>query len=75
MNYVFHFRIFSIVERFRQVHLSGIGKDALFRQESQGWFFCLEPGLFFLGVGPEKPEAYREGDRIKLTMEKIYAVP
>ncbi len=73
MNYVFNFYIFSIIERFRQVHVSGIGKDALFRQESLGWFFCLEPGMFFIGVGSEKPTDYREGDRITLTMEKLNA--
>ncbi len=72
MNYVFTFRIFSIVERFKQVHVSGAGKDALFRQESLGWFICLEPGFYMLGIGPEKPE-FREGDQIKLTMEKINA--
>lgn len=68
MNLVLRFKIFSIVERFRPVHISGIGKEAIFRQESLGWYVCLEPGFFLFSVG-EKPANFKEGMAVKLTME------
>ena len=74
MKISYTFSIFSIIERFKHVHVTGTGKEAAFRQESQGWFFIIEPGFVMIFVGDEKPEGFKEGDKIKLTMEPANAV-
>lgn len=61
----------AIAERFSPKHVSGVGKEATFLEQSSGWFLHLD-GLDPIWVGKTEPKSIKVGDRVKLTIEKEF---
>lgn len=59
--------ITKIEERTRKVHVQGVGKDAVFRDEPTGWYITLESGTT---LGVASAEGFVEGDKVKLALYK-----
>jgi hypothetical protein len=68
MNLSYTFAIERVEERFKKVHVSGIGKEAMFRDESTGWWIVLR-GNISLYIGKDSA-GYKSGDIVKLTVSK-----
>jgi len=62
-------RVLSVEEKFRDVHISGTGPEAVMGKESLGWFVRISESSA-IRVGTEKP-GLQPGDTVKLTMEKV----
>lgn len=71
MRYVINSKVLSVEESFTPAYVigSGIGKDAKFVNQSQGWFIFLEGSYEALYLGKEKP-GIEPGDVVKITLEK-----
>lgn len=61
-------KVLKVEERFRKRWVSGAGPDAVFREESLGWFVVADGGT--MSVGPEEPE-FMAGDVVRLSIGKI----
>lgn len=62
-------RVKCVEERFKKIHTGGVGKEATFRDESQGWWLVTESGpSLYLGVDAG---GFKEGDTIKLSISKV----
>jgi hypothetical protein len=59
----------SVTERFDTKWVCGLGKEAIFRKESMGWYIRLEDSWEALFVGYEEPNI-TAGDRVKITITK-----
>jgi hypothetical protein len=62
-------RVTKVEERFTSVHVSGIGKEAVFRSKSIGWWITLSSGVS-LYVG-EDSAGFKERDKVKLTLGRM----
>jgi len=69
VRYVTHSVVRGVDERFTQEWIVGVGKEAVFRQRSLGWFLYLGGSFEAIYVGAEKPE-FNVGDQVKITFEK-----
>jgi hypothetical protein len=59
--------VLKIEERHRRQHQSGIGEDAVFTEESDGWWVVLT-GNIAIRLGHGEPRL-KAGQRITLTLE------
>jgi len=57
----------GVEERFRTVHISGYGEQAVTAQVSTGWWLLLDNKLA-LHLGADKP-LYQIGDKLKWSLE------
>jgi len=69
---VFFSKVVSVERHEKQIYVGGFGQDAKFIGENKGYFLLLEGSYEALHIGFEMP-AFRVGDRIKITMEKVNA--
>ena len=76
MNFTILTRVARIDERFKTVHVSGVGPDAIMREVSLGWFVQFERSQEALFCGAEKP-SIEVGDEyeIKLINRSCNALP
>jgi hypothetical protein len=56
MIYKTHCTVIKVEERFRQHHVAGVGKEAVFIDESTGWWAVVS-GNLAIPLGTEKPDA------------------
>lgn len=70
-KFVYHRTIKVVEERFRKVHVSGSGPDAVMKEVSEGWHvtFLEEPVAMYLGT--VEPKLLRAGDGCTLTLERV----
>lgn len=69
MNLSARDRVVKVEERFRRVYVSGIGKEAIFDEESIGWYVTTSSGIS-LCVGPVNP-GWKDGDVIELSIRRV----
>lgn len=62
-------RVKRVEERFRKVHVSGAGVNAVMRDVSEGWYIVFDSGMT-LPCGEGKPE-FVAGTPIRHTIEKV----
>jgi hypothetical protein len=68
MNLSYTFAIERVEERFKKIHVSGFGKEAVFADESTGWWLTLRGNIsLYIGKGDA---GYKAGDIVKLTVSK-----
>lgn len=70
VRYAIFTTVVKTEERFRDIHVSGVGGDVVKRRESIGWYVHLQGSYEALHLGFEKP-AFAHGDKIKITFERI----
>lgn len=70
VRYAITTTVVRVYERTKEVYLGGIGKEAVFREESLGWFVHLFGSDESIFLGTEKPD-FEAGDKIKITFEKV----
>lgn len=63
-------KIKSIREEFEKVHVSGVGKDAIFTERSLGYFVAFEGSQEAIYFGDAPPPTWSVGDEIKITFTK-----
>ena len=61
-------KVLKVEERFRRRWVSGAGPDAVFREESLGWFVIMDGGT--MSMGSEEPQ-FAAGDVVRLSIGKI----
>lgn len=59
-----------VEERFHREYQHGIGKDAVFKNISLGWFLVLRGSHEAIYVGNESPKILG-GDSVQITIEKV----
>jgi hypothetical protein len=69
MKYKFISIVSQVTERFKSVYQHGVGKDAVFTNESLGWYVHLRDSYESFYVGREKPDLL-EGNLVSITIEK-----
>jgi len=62
--------VLHVKEMFERKHVSGVGNEAIFADESIGWYIWLEGSYESICVGQQKPEL-QVGDRVNITIERI----
>ncbi len=70
MKYKMMDRVARVEQRFVRQWVRGVGKDAEFTDDGQGWWLKLETMPTSMYLGEEKP-GLKEGDRVALTVEKV----
>ena len=67
---VYNRTIKRVEERVAKRWISGVGKDAVFENDSQGFYalFVEDPVALYLGSTAME---WKTGDRIRLTAEKV----
>lgn len=63
-------KVARVWEQMDQVHVSGIGKDATFKEQSRGWFVSFQGSYEALFFGHAKPDL-EEGDEVRITFQKV----
>lgn len=66
-RFVFFARVSEVFERKLKKHVKGVGENAIFETHSDGWY--IQFGFTTVYVGKEEPKM-RQGDRVKITIEK-----
>lgn len=67
--YIIRTKVTKVDELFEQIHVSGVGKEAVFKKQSRGWFLLLEGSHEALHVGFEKP-TFNPGDKVEIVIRK-----
>jgi hypothetical protein len=67
--YIIQTKVKRVEERFKLVHIGGVGKEALFETVSRGWFAVFEGSWEALGLGSEKPPL-DPGDEIIISIQR-----
>lgn len=67
---VSHGTVRVLEERVARRYVSGTGNDAVFCEDSVGWYATLHEWPAAIHFGPEKPDL-QVGDRVKITVEKV----
>lgn len=73
LTYVIKTKVTHIEERWQDVYVSGIGKDATFSKSSMGWFVGFDGSHELLQLGYERPQLYL-GDLVEISIRKSNAV-
>jgi len=70
VKFISHATVMQVEERVARRHVRGAGKDAVFQENSDGWYakFAEWPASAYLG---KEDPGLKVGDRIKITVEKI----
>ena len=68
--YVIKSHVEDVREHFNKVHVSGSGADAVFRNQSLGWYVRFEGSDECLYFGETRPEL-DVGDKVKISFERI----
>lgn len=63
-------RVVSTQRRIKSVYISGIGKDATFKDVDLGWWVLFSGSHEALYVGETEPP-FKEGDMVKIKLEKV----
>jgi len=63
-------RAIRVEKRTRSIYVSGIGKDAEFFNQDLGWWLLITGSHEAIYLGEEQPDI-KEGDKIKITLEKV----
>lgn len=61
----------NIEQRFQKLWVSGLGQEAVFRQEDLGWWMTLTGSYESVYVGHEKPDGINSGDEIEISFKKV----
>lgn len=69
MNFAIITTVANVEKRTRSVWLGGVGKDAVFKSVSLGWFVRFHDSQEALFCGFEEPDI-KVGDEYKITFEK-----
>lgn len=70
VRYATYSRVLSVEERFHEFYESGVGQSAKFSRISRGYFVLFSGSYEAIHLGPEPP-AFKVGDEIKITFEKV----
>lgn len=62
-------KVVDIFHKTKRIHVSGTGPDAIFNEESLGWFVLYEGSYEALHAGAEKPHL-AIGDTVTITIRK-----
>ena len=68
--YVIKSHVEDVREHFNKVHVSGNGADAVFHNQSLGWYVRFEGSDECLYFGETRPEL-DVGDKVKISFERI----
>jgi hypothetical protein len=60
----------KIEERFVRRWVKGVGNEAVFSKDSEGWYVVFAEWAAAAHVGKDKPD-FEPGDCVKMTMEKV----
>lgn len=63
-------RVIKIEKRITHVWVTGIGENAVFRENDHGYYMTLEGSHESIHVGFTNP-SLKAGDKIKITFEKV----
>jgi len=69
-NYTVATQVKRVWERIEKVHLHGAGLEAVFQDQSFGWYVAFDGSYEALYFGPTKPD-FNVGDKIKISFERI----
>lgn len=69
MRICFYSHVVKVEHVMKEVYYSGIGDEAKFTKEDQGWFILLDGSHEALHVGFDEPR-FKVGDRVKVTLER-----
>ncbi len=67
--YTIYSKVISLERRYKRVHVSDIGADAIFEKQDLGWFVHLAGSWEALYLGEEKPD-FIVGDQVKISITK-----
>ena len=70
MNFAIFTRVAHVAERFKTIHVSGVGKDAIMKEISLGWYIRFEGSQEAVFVGRDRPQV-ESGDHYKITFERL----
>lgn len=62
-------KVVRVEKRFRDIYISGYGKDAIFHPQDLGWWVLLEGSHEALYVGEEQPW-FKEDDLLETVIRK-----
>lgn len=63
--------VLRVEERHVKTHVSGVGKEAIFNEDSLGWFVLVDGNIAIRVVPPHgDPPDVKPGDRVRLTLER-----
>lgn len=74
LAYTIKTKVQHIEERFKDVYVSGVGKDAIFSKSCMGWFIGFEGSHELLHMGYDRPQLWI-GDTVEITIRKTHALP
>jgi hypothetical protein len=62
----------SVEQKVAKKWIGGIGKDAKFAENTDGWYAVFKscPASIYLGTKEPGP-ALRAGDRVRITLERV----
>lgn len=66
---VWYATVKEVEERAARKWVRGVGKDAEFKDKSEGWYVTFEDWPAAAHVGMNQPDV-KPGDRVKFSMEK-----
>ncbi len=69
MKYVMRDTIIKVEERVAKKWVRGSGNDAVFEDNSEGWYAVFRSCPASMHLGTDEPEL-KAGDRVRLTLEK-----
>lgn len=72
LAYVIYTEVLDVEHRFKRVHVTGAGADAIFKNISIGWFVLLKGSWEALYLGAEQPDLVA-GDRVRILISKDQA--
>jgi hypothetical protein len=68
--YILHSTVVEVREHFKTIYIEGISKDAIFKNQSFGWYVLFEGSGECLYFGESQPDL-NKGDKVKITFERI----
>lgn len=69
-RYTFSGVVAKVEERAAKRWVRGVGKDAEFAEDSEGWYVVLDSWPAALHFGKHRPDI-SSGDRVKITVEAV----
>lgn len=70
MKYVMEDVVKEVKEKVARKWIRGSGNDAVFEDDSEGWYAVFRSCPASVHLGPELPDL-KAGDRVRLTLEKM----
>lgn len=67
---IFKDRVKRIYERKKMVWISGVGRDAVMQEVSEGWYVAFDHGGAFRH-GATEPTDFKVGDQVVIEVKKL----